>query len=136
MPIDVLLQRLPCRCGVGWEAHRSVTDHRFWMAFDLFETLTPSEQNAFLYMDQRRTSGRLDPELPSPPERKRIRTDAGLTQRDVAELLYVSRHTVAKWEKQSGWLRGQRLAGREPSGDLRKQYAAVLANMRSMADRR
>ncbi len=82
MPIDALLQRLPCRCGVEWEAHRSVTDHRFWMAFDLFDTLTPSEQNSFLYMDQRRTSGRLDPELPPPPEKKRIRTAAGFTQQD------------------------------------------------------
>jgi len=51
----------------------------------------------------------------------------------VAEALKVSRHTIAKYEKQAGWVDGERLQGREPVGEIRREYAKVLRNMERLA---
>ncbi|MGK5532482.1 helix-turn-helix transcriptional regulator, partial [Streptomyces sp. URMC 129] len=55
-------------------------------------------------------------ELPPPHERKRLRTAAGLTQREVADRLGVTLATVAAWE-----------AGRtSPRPPQRAAYARLL----------
>lgn len=67
--------------------------------------------------------------LPDPESRRLIREQAGLTQHDVADQLYVSRWTVARWEKPAGYRNGMRLAGREPVGELRKTYSNLLREL-------
>jgi len=75
---------------------------------------------------------RLAPGLP-PAALCHIREDAGVTQKQVAGALKVSRHTIAKYEKQAGWADGERLQGREPVGEIRREYAKVLRNMERLA---
>ena len=70
--------------------------------------------------------------LPSPEDRKRIRERAGLTQQDLADELFVSRWTVARWEKPAGYRNGARMAGREPVGELRKAYSDFLRSFGSL----
>ena len=67
--------------------------------------------------------------LPSPDDRKRIREEAGLTQQDVADELFVSRWTVARWEDPAGYWNGQRSPGREPVGGLRTAYSGLLKEL-------
>jgi DNA-binding XRE family transcriptional regulator len=74
-------------------------------------------------------SGAYDPPLPDPAERRRIREAAGLTQQDVAAELGVHQSLISFWKK-AGPLgyneRGERLPKCEPSGERRRQYAALL----------
>lgn len=69
--------------------------------------------------------------LPSPDDRRRIRERAGLTQQELADELFVSRWTVTRWEKPAGYRNGVRLAGREPVGELRKNYSELLRALSS-----
>jgi hypothetical protein len=69
--------------------------------------------------------------LPSPDDRRRIRERAGLTQQDLADQLFVSRWTVTRWEKPAGYRNEVRLAGREPVGELRKNYSELLRALSS-----
>jgi hypothetical protein len=48
----------------------------------------------------------------------------------MADLLNVSRHTVARWERRAGYVKGKRLPGRVPVGELREAYARVLERLR------
>jgi ribosome-binding protein aMBF1 (putative translation factor) len=77
-------------------------------------------------------SGAHDPPLPDPAERRRIREAAGLTQRDVAAELGVHQSLISYWEK-AGPLgyneRGEHFPKREPIGERRRQYAALLKMM-------
>lgn len=58
--------------------------------------------------------------LPSPAERKRIRTDYGVTIQAVADVLNVSRMSVTAWEKGTS----------EPTGENATKYAELLREMR------
>jgi DNA-binding transcriptional regulator YiaG len=73
--------------------------------------------------------GLYDAPLPSPQDRRFIRERAGLTQQEVAVQLHVSRDAVMRWEKPAGYRNGVRLAGREPVGELRKTYSALLREL-------
>jgi transcriptional regulator with XRE-family HTH domain len=57
-----------------------------------------------------------EPPLPRPGARLAIRLAVGATQGDIAEECGVDRATVARWES----------GRREPRGELRRRYAAVL----------
>lgn len=59
-------------------------------------------------------------QLPPAEVRRALRMGAGLTQADVAAVLGVDRATVARYE----------LAQREPRGNLRALYMAVLEELR------
>jgi transcriptional regulator with XRE-family HTH domain len=67
--------------------------------------------------------------LPSPEDRRRIRVEAGITQQEIADRVYVERTTIARWERRAGYAKGARLPGREPSGDARRLYGMLLAVM-------
>jgi DNA-binding transcriptional regulator YiaG len=54
--------------------------------------------------------------LPDPQEQLRLRNGAGLSQRDLASLMGVTRVSVSYWE------RGRN----EPSGENRTRYVAVM----------
>ena len=71
----------------------------------------------------------MDPPLPPPEERRHIREAAGLTQQKLADVLFVSRYTIGRWERPAGYDGWDRLPGREPFGELRKDYAKVLRNL-------
>jgi len=58
--------------------------------------------------------------LPSPAERKRIRTDYGVTIQAVADVLGVSRMSVTAWEKGTS----------EPTGENATKYVELLREMR------
>lgn len=62
--------------------------------------------------------------LPKPPMCRAIRESAGASQAQVAEALAVDRVTVWRWEH------GQRA----PRGELRERYAALLEELREVAD--
>lgn len=62
---------------------------------------------------------RVDPDLPPPAERQRLRRDAKWSQADMADVLQVNRVTVSAWE------RGQY----DPTGDTRRQYIQVLKGL-------
>jgi hypothetical protein len=70
--------------------------------------------------------------LPSPEDRRRIREEAGLTQQDVTDELFVSRWTVTRWERPAGYRNGTRLAGRESVGELREAYSELLRKLSSL----
>lgn len=53
--------------------------------------------------------------LPKPQERRRLRTVRGITQKELAEALEVSRQTVVAWER-----------GSEPTEPHRTAYAEIL----------
>jgi DNA-binding XRE family transcriptional regulator len=55
------------------------------------------------------------PELPPASERKRLREHFGVTQKELAESVGVSRQTVVAWER-----------GSEPNGNERVKYARIL----------
>ncbi|MCY0922353.1 helix-turn-helix domain-containing protein [Streptomyces sp. H27-G5] len=58
-------------------------------------------------------------ELPSPEERARIRKEFGISQKNLGDLLGVTRLSVSMWE------RGET----DPQGENRKKYAEALAKM-------
>jgi DNA-binding transcriptional regulator YiaG len=93
------------------------------------ETITDQESQARINTFMRELRGEYDAPLPPPAERRRIREAAGLTQEEIADRLYVSRHTVAKFERRAGWVNGTRLQGREPSGDVRSSYSDLLKRL-------
>lgn len=64
--------------------------------------------------------------LPSPNNRRRLREQAGWTQEDIAQEVFVNRTTVARWETPAGYHNGVRLNGREPTGESRKDYSKLL----------
>ena len=82
--------------------------------------------NAMVRTAEREPAGLYSAPLPSPAYRKLIREKAGWTQRQVADKLAVSRHTVAKWEKIAGWDGDRELPGREPPGEIRTEYSRLL----------
>lgn len=55
------------------------------------------------------------PELPPAPERARLRRSRGVTQKELASALGVSRQTITAWER-----------GSEPTGENRANYARIL----------
>ena len=61
--------------------------------------------------------------LPSPAARKSIRVEAGLTQRDVAAVVGVSRSEVSRWES------GRVMPSRETAG----KYLALLERLSAEA---
>ena len=136
MALGIRIQDLPCCfCDVKFENHRS-TSHRFGVSRDTRERMTETEGHAFTRLLARKLRGEFDPALPTPSDRQRIRLEAGLTQQEVADVLMVSRHTVARWERLPGRIGDRRLPGRQPSGDLRRQYATLLSRLESLATRR
>jgi DNA-binding transcriptional regulator YiaG len=86
---------------------------------------------------EREANSRYSAPLPSPDDRKRIRERAGLTQQDLADELFVSRWTLARWEKPAGYRNRVRLPGREPVGALREAYSDLLRQLATLesADR-
>ncbi|MEV6752384.1 helix-turn-helix transcriptional regulator [Streptomyces sp. NPDC051214] len=63
---------------------------------------------------------RVRTELPSPEERRSLRTAAGLSQQDVAEVLGVTRAAIGHWETGS----------RSPRGRLLIDYVDALRALR------
>ena len=61
--------------------------------------------------------------LPSPPMRRALRLDNGLTQDDLAAVVGTDRATIARYESGT----------REPRGEARSEYARALA---ALAERR
>lgn len=104
---------------------------------------TDSEYRHLMQRIDKFDRGGFDPPLPSPPERRRIREEADLTQRDVAaelnhELpskLRVTHHIIYRWEKRVGYDGHRRLPGREPTGQRRQAYADLLDKMERLKDR-
>lgn len=64
-------------------------------------------------------------DLPVPAERRRLRMAAGLTLRQLAEIVGTSHSAVSRWET------GQR----EPRGANRRIYAVALDELREVARR-
>jgi hypothetical protein len=81
----------------------------------------------------RERRGDYEAPLPPPVERRRIREAAGWTQQQVADELHISRHTVGRFERKAGLMNGQRLPGREPSGDVRVAYSELLVELLNLA---
>ncbi len=77
----------------------------------------------------RESAGEYDAPMPPPPQRRRIREDAGLTQQQVADALYVSRHTIGRFERHAGYDGVRRLPGRVPSGQVRDSYSELLQRL-------
>jgi DNA-binding XRE family transcriptional regulator len=77
----------------------------------------------------RERRGDYDAPLPPSSERRRIRVAAGWTQQQVADVLHVSRHAVGRFERQAGLVNGERLPGREPSGEVRVAYSQLLKRL-------
>ena len=100
--------------------------HLFQLTADDCARLTEPQLNHLIRLEEKRQRGLLDPPLPPPAERRRIRQAAGWTQNDVADTICVSRHLVFRWEKPVGYDGTRRLPGREPCGKERREYAALL----------
>ena len=99
-----------------------------WRA-SAFETITDQEAQARIRTFERERRGDYDAPLPPPAERRLIRETVGWTQQQVADRLHVSRHTISKFERRAGWVRGERLGGREPVGKVRDAYSALLKRL-------
>lgn len=125
----------PCEAAhVGWYQ----SDPAWWL-YTAQDPICKVEQATAIRLSTQLDRGLLDPPLPSPIERRPIREAAGYTQEDLARLLHLSRHTISKWEQPAGYIDGRRLAGREPVGVLRQQYAVLLdrlAVLRKLTPRR
>jgi DNA-binding XRE family transcriptional regulator len=93
-------------------------------------TMTEQEVQARIRTLMRERRGDYDAPLPPPVERRRIREAAGWTQEQVAKELHASRHTISRFEKKAGLVNGRRASGREPSGELRVAYSALLKRLR------
>jgi DNA-binding XRE family transcriptional regulator len=61
--------------------------------------------------------------LPPPALRKAIRQGAGVSQARMAKELGVHRMTILRWE-----------CSREPRGDLRRRYTALLEELRAVVE--
>lgn len=86
----------------------------------------PSSQRRMLDIAKRRLEeGKYSAPLPTPDERRSMREAAGLTQQELADELFASRWTVARWERPAGYVKGKRLPGREPVGELRQSYSEL-----------
>ena len=129
---------LPCaHCNVPRKNHAEEDEgqHHFQLRDADFNRLTESELGLLIRYNTRRSRGDYDVPLPSAAERRRIRKQAGLTQQDVADILYVSRHTVSKWENPAvGYVGNERLPGREPVGEIRRNYARLLQQLAEMVE--
>jgi hypothetical protein len=97
----------------------------FWNI--LYDTTGGTVERAIMRHGER--AAKYTAPLPSPDNRRLIRERAGLTQEDLADELFVSRWTVARWEKPAGYRNGVRLPGREPVGELREAYSALLKEL-------
>ncbi len=122
-------------CGVRRFEHRldPTHPHRDWLdewVADTFDSPFDPEYERWtsikLRLSQRVKAGLYDIYLPEAQERQEIRTRNGVTQAQLAAMLYVVPTTVARWERAAGYSRAGRLPGREPSGSLRRHYASVL----------
>jgi hypothetical protein len=102
-------------------------DCEFWD--NLNDTTGGTVERSIMRHGEREGNGGYSAPLPSPEDRKRIRERAGLTQEDLADELLVSRWTVTRWEKPAGYRSGTRLGGREPVGQLRAAYSALLREL-------
>jgi hypothetical protein len=100
----------------------------FW---DILNDTTGGTVERAIFRNSERAAKYTAP-LPSPENRRLIRERAGLTQEDLADELFVSRWTVSRWEKPSGYRNGKRMAGREPVGELRKNYSELLRALASL----
>lgn len=58
-------------------------------------------------------------QLPAPPERRRIRVQAGVSQEELAEVVGVQRASLTRWE----------LGTRHPRGRLAERYAYALQRL-------
>ena len=129
------LGQLPCVvCGRTIGDHGGLT-HRLQLPDGANERLTDQEWRRYLSFVRRYEKGELDPPLPAPRERKRLRKAAGLSQEDIGDLIGVSRHQMIRFERRAGCFTGRRLAGREPVGEARRAYAKVLRNSEALLRR-
>jgi hypothetical protein len=123
------LWNVPCGlCRVLRLDHDDESMGHGWHASDS-ETITDQESQARINTLMRELRGEYDAPLPPPTERGRIRRAAGWSQQQAADELHLSRHALAKFERQAGWLNGTRLQGREPSGDVRSSYSDLLKRL-------
>jgi hypothetical protein len=126
------LDDLPCvHCGKTIGRHGGA-DHLIHLADDAYEHLTKQEWLRLLAHRRRSNRGDLDPPLPRPRERRRLREAVGLSQEDVGDLIGVSRHMVSRFEKRAIYQRSIRSGGREPVGAVRARYGKVLDCMEIM----
>jgi len=121
----------PClRCQVRRQEHDNEALGHVWMG-EVFESSRLERlMNAFIRTRAPELRGEYSAPLPGPSDRRRIREASELTQREVAEKIDVSRATIHKSEKRAGWLpSGERLPGREPSGQVREDYSKLLRGL-------
>jgi DNA-binding XRE family transcriptional regulator len=103
--------------------------HRFELTPADCARLSRVEVGHRMRLETKNHRGLLDPPLPPPAERRRIREAAGWTQEDLGDELGVSRHLVYRWEKPNGYIDEHRLPGREPLGETRRRYATLLESL-------
>jgi len=112
----------PCEeCAAPWSEHWEA-EHRFVLAsIDDVWSVPERELNAQVRRGGRRHRGLLDPPLPSPAERKRIREKAGFTQAEVADVLHVSPDTDPIWTTPCAFRRRQKRRHKQRSSLRRPQ---------------
>ncbi len=127
------IEDLPCaKCDRPQRDHDLASDHEFQLAIGALDDFTSTEVNSWIRFSTRRRKGDYDVPLAPPAERRCIREQAGWTQEDLGDELEKSRHMVSRWEKEAtGYSGGERLPGREPSGEVRSAYADLLIRISS-----
>jgi hypothetical protein len=119
----------PCyHCGRPRLVHDDETMGHLWVPAT-FRTNSRQVAMTRAKTIDRERRGDYDAPLPPPSERRRIRVAAGWTQQQVADVLHVSRHAVGRFERQAGLVNGERLSGREPSGEVRVAYSGLLKRL-------
>jgi hypothetical protein len=126
------IEQMPCqKCGFTIAEHwyrRLMHYHEF--SPEVREQFTDREYDILMKLHTRLKRGHLHPPLPPPGVRRRIRREAGVTQQELADLLCVTRHTISRYEKPAGHLLvGETLPGREPVGEIRREYVKALKEM-------
>ena len=93
--------------------------------------LAKTERNAFGIFRDRRSQGLYEPPLPSPTERRRIREAAGVPVQALADAIHVSRWTIHRFDRRSGYRNGERLPSREPVAPVMKLHTDALDHLSS-----
>lgn len=117
---------------LAWLGDNGLHEYRF--PDGALDEFTETEQRVWQLRRDRVARGDYTVPLPPPVERRRIREQAGWTQEDLGDELNRSRDLVSRWENPAvGYVGEERLPGREPSGEIRREYARLLQELRKTA---